>query len=600
MMTGPALRVEQLGVLTRGTRYWPVRDVTFEIEPGEVLALVGESGAGKTTVGLALLGHARRGLEIAHGTVWLGTSNVLAMSPAELAHARGRLIAYVAQDPAAALNPALSIGTQLLEILVVHRFGSSTDERRARVAEMLREVALPADPDFLGRYPHELSGGQQQRVGLAMAFACRPRVIVLDEPTTGLDATTQSQILRAVGELTVAHDTAVLYISHDLAVVSSLARRVAVMYAGSLIELGPAFDLFRAPVHPYMRRLVRSMPHMRGKNELVGIAGQNPSISDRPPGCVFAPRCEFAQKRCAASPPALRPIAPGHDIRCVRAEEMTSMPLPQGEDWARVATASPEPMLSLVGVNAGYGKRVVLHDINLQVGRQEWLAIVGASGTGKTTLARSIAGLHANRNGQILLDGRKLAASARNRSRRERQSIQYVFQNPFGSLNPRRRVGQILAQPFEIFRGLRGPAARAGVLEMLDRVSLSAGYADRYPEELSGGERQRVAIARALSCNPRLLVCDEVTSALDVSVQAGIVDLLTRLQRDLGLTLVFVTHNLPLVRSVAHRVAVMMGGRIVEFGPADQVLRAPAQQYSRRLLADALSLELETENAGSV
>jgi peptide/nickel transport system ATP-binding protein len=596
---GPALRVEHLRVVTRETHHEVVGDVSFEIEPGEVLAFVGESGAGKTTLGLALLGHARRGLQIAAGSVWLGASDVLAMSPAEIAGTRGRVISYVPQDPVAALNPALRVGTQLLEILEAHRFGSSAGERRARVAEVMEEVALPADVSFLQRYPHELSGGQQRRIGLAMAFACRPSVIVLDEPTTGLDASTQSQILSTVGELTATHQTAALYISHDLAAVGKMARRVAVMYAGSLVEIGLASDVLRAARHPYTRRLIRSMPQLRGWRQLVGIGGQAPTPADRPAGCLFAPRCELAQERCTTSMPTLRPVALRHEVRCVRAEEVRSRTLTHRAEQARHIPAPSEPVLSLVHVSAGYGKQVLLHDINLQVAQHECLALVGASGAGKTTLARSVAGLHAERSGQILLDGRSLATAARKRSRLERQSIQYIFQNPYGSLNPRRTVGYIVGQPLEVFRRLRGSAARSAVLDMLDVVALPAGHAERYPEELSGGERQRVAIARALNCNPRVLICDEVTSALDVSVQAGIVELLIRLQRDLGLALVFVTHDLPLVRSVAQHVAVMSRGRIVEYGAVDEVLETPAQQYSQRLLADALSFEAELEDVRS-
>jgi peptide/nickel transport system ATP-binding protein len=598
-MTAPAIIVDKLRIVVAGTDRDIVDDVSFSIVPGEVLGLVGESGSGKTTVGLALLGHARRGVRIAGGSVRLGDVDVLQLDAAELAHIRGRLISYVPQDPAAALNPALRIGIQLREILEAHNFGSSRDERTARVAEMMREVALPDDSAYLKRYPHELSGGQQQRIGLAIAFACRPRVIVLDEPTTGLDVTTQAHVLGTVRELAAAHGAAALYVSHDLAVVGTLASRVAVMYAGRVVELGPTLDLFRASGHPYTQRLIFAIPHLTGGRELIGIGGRAPSPGRRPKGCMFAPRCAFVQDRCTLALPELRPIAVDHQVRCVRAEEVRGQTLTRGRDGERAAQAVADPILVLDSVSAGYRKRMVVHDVNLQLARQECLALVGESGSGKTTLARSVAGLHSDRQGKITLNGVQLALSARNRSREQRRTIQYVFQNPYGSLNPRRTVGHIIRQPLELFGKDTGSSIDKKVGEMLERVSLTASYADRYPEQLSGGERQRVAIARALICDPSVLVCDEVTSALDVSVQAAIVELLARLQHDLGLSMLFVTHNLPLVRSIAQRVAVLSHGRIVELGTVDQVLEAPGDPYTKRLLSDTPSLEVALDTAQS-
>jgi peptide/nickel transport system ATP-binding protein len=596
----PAIVVEKLRIVVRGTRRDIVDDISFDIAPGEVLGLVGESGSGKTTVGLAMLGHARRGVQIDGGSVRLGNIDVLKLDEAELAHMRGKLVSYVPQDPAAALNPALRIGTQLREILEAHNFGSSADERRARVSEMMREVALPDDSNYLKRYPHELSGGQQQRVGLAIAFACRPRVIVLDEPTTGLDVTTQAHVLGTVRDLAAAHGVAALYVSHDLAVVGTLATRVAVMYAGRIVELGPVLDLFQSAAHPYTQRLIFAIPHLTGGRELVGIGGRAPSPGRRPEGCMFAPRCAFVQDRCRVSLPELRPVAVGHQVRCVRAEEVRGQMLRRGTDGARAdGTSAQAPILVLSDVAAGYRRKPVVHDINLELARQECLALVGESGSGKTTLARSVAGLHAQRTGQITLNGAPLALAARNRTREHRRMIQYVFQNPYGSLNPRRTIGQIVRQPLEIFGHLSGAAADKKVGEMLDRVSLAASYAERFPDQLSGGERQRVAIARALVCEPSVLVCDEVTSALDVSVQAAIVELLGSLQKDLGLSMLFVTHNLPLVRSIAQRVAVMSNGGIVELGPVDQILEAPANPYTRRLLSDTPSLEVALTAAES-
>jgi oligopeptide/dipeptide ABC transporter ATP-binding protein len=597
---GPAIAVERLNVVVTDSAEPVVEDVSFAISPGEVLGLVGESGSGKTTVGLALLGHARRGVRIAGGSIRLGDVEVLELEPGDLAHLRGRVISYVAQDPAAALNPALRIGTQLRETLEVHDFGSGPEERRARVAEMMNEVALPDDPGFLRRYPHELSGGQQQRVGLAIAFACRPRVIVLDEPTTGLDVTTQAHVLGTVRELAAAHGTAALYVSHDLAVVGTLAGRVAVLYAGRIVEIGPVTDLFHVAAHPYTQRLIAAIPHLTGGRELIGIAGRAPSPGQRPPGCAFAPRCSFAQERCTEGMPELQAVGVDHQARCLRAEEVRGHLLRRDMDGAREVRAREKaPILTMSDVCAGYRNREVVHDVTLDLARHECLALVGESGSGKTTLARSVAGLHSERTGQIALDGVHLAPAARERPREQRRMIQYVFQNPYGSLNPRRTVGHIIRKPLEVFKTASGRQLDAKVLEMLDRVLLPASYVDRYPDQLSGGERQRVAIARALACDPAVLICDEVTSALDVSVQAAIVELLAVLQRDLGLAMLFVTHNLPLVRSIAQRVAVMSHGRIIELGGVDQILERPADPYTRRLLSDTPSLEVAVETAKS-
>ena len=595
-----AIVVDRLHIGLHGSPSDIVNDVSFSIAPGEVLGLVGESGSGKTTVGLALLGHARRGAEIKGGSVRIGDIDVLELDPAERARLRGRIISYVPQDPASALNPALRIGTQLREVLETHNFGKSADERRARIAEMMREVALPDTTRFLRNYPHELSGGQQQRIGLAIAFACRPRVIVLDEPTTGLDVTTQAHVLGTVRDLAAAHGVAALYVSHDLAVVGTLATRVAVMYAGRIIELGPAHEMFQASSHPYTQRLIVAIPHLTGGRELVGIAGHAPSPGSRPSGCAFEPRCAFAIAQCREAMPALRPIADVHDVRCIRAEEVRAQAPARGGEIPRNGSAKGvQPVLSLQGVHAGYRRRTVLHDINLELAPHECLALVGESGSGKTTLARSIAGLHGDRWGVITYKGTALANVARARPREIRRSIQYVFQNPYGSLNPRRTIRQIISQPLEVFGNVKKDQVDRRVAEMLERVSLTAGYANRFPDQLSGGERQRVAIARALICEPSVLICDEVTSALDVSVQAAIVELLHSLQRDLGLSMLFVTHNLPLVRSIAQRIAVMSHGRIVELGGVAQVLEQPKDEYTSRLLSDTPSLEVALETAVS-
>ena len=563
-----------------------VDQVDLAIAPGEVLGLVGESGSGKTTVGLSVLGHARKGVRIAGGVVLIGETSMLELRQSELREARGTLVSYVPQDPSVALNPALRIDRQLLEVMEFHGFGGSDEARRDRMVEVMKEVLLPGTPEFLHRYPHQLSGGQQQRVGLAMAFACRPSVIVLDEPTTGLDVSTQSHVLETIRRLTREHRVAALYVTHDLAVVANLADRVAVMYAGRIVEQGPTSEIFAAPKHPYTRYLTAAAPDIKVDERIVGLPGRAPAPGKRPIGCAFALRCELATDECRASfPPVTRPV-PNHMVRCFRAGLTPERTRTAGVPLHVEESAS---VLSLRNVNASYGTHEVVHAINLDVGRGECVALVGESGSGKTTLSRSIGGLHHNWSGEMLLNGQPLARAARDRPTAQRLTIQYVFQNPYSSLHPRRSIGESVSRPMRI-AGAGAREASRRVAEMLERVSLSAAYAAKYPDQLSGGERQRVAIARALVVRPTMLVCDEVTSALDVLVQAAVIELLVDLQRDLGLSMLFVTHNLPLVRSLAQHVAVMADGVIVEYGETARVLTEPEQMYTKRLLEDTPSI----------
>jgi len=581
------LEVRDLRIDAAATGDDIVDEVSFQIRSGEVLGLVGESGSGKTTIGLAILGHTRRGVRIAHGTIEISGAPVLGRSPASLRTMRGGIVSYVPQDPSTALNPALRIGKQVLEVLEHHHFGASASERAARVQQVMSEVALPSTPDFLRRYPHQLSGGQQQRVGLAMAFACRPSVIVLDEPTTGLDVSTQAHVLATVRDLCRTHGVAALYVTHDLAVVANLADHVAVVYAGRIVEHGPTASIFAAPVHPYTRHLPAAAPDIADDQPVLGLPGRAPAPGKRPVGCAFALRCPLAVDACRSTFPATLEAAPDHWVRCHRYGQLAELDRPQPVTMIR--RNDIEVALSVRNVDASYTGHKVVHDVSFDVARGECVALVGESGSGKTTISRSIGGLHREWTGSVVLDGEPLARSARQRPTAQRLAIQYVFQNPYSSLHPRRTVGESVGRPLRI-GGASGAEAERAVDEMLERVSLTSAYAHRYPDQLSGGERQRVAIARALVSRPSVLVCDEVTSALDVLVQAAVIELLVGLQRDLGLSMLFVTHNLPLVRSLAQQVAVMADGRIVELGPVDRVIERPEQEYTRRLLADTPSI----------
>jgi peptide/nickel transport system ATP-binding protein len=595
---GAVLEVESLRIEVERTKVDIVDEISFHIPAGEVLGLVGESGSGKTTVGLAMLGHTRRGAKIAGGEVRVDGHDILGLSAAQLRALRGRTVSYVPQDPSSALNPNLRIGLQLRETLAAHGFGASDEEREARLREMLAEVLLPSDAPFLRRYPHQLSGGQQQRVGLAMAFACRPRVIVLDEPTTGLDVTTQAHVLATVRMLCDAHGVAALYVSHDLAVVATLANRVAVMYGGRMVEIGPERVLFQESAHPYTRRLIEAIPEMSGKHALEGIPGTAPRPGLRTRGCFFAPRCQFVVEKCWDAFPPVSRVSPSHEVRCYRFADVRAEGARDRRPAPPRSVGEADVLIDVRNVDASHGDRQVLFDVSLTVKPRQCVALVGESGSGKTTLARCIAGLHRSFTGEIALRGRPLPRGARARDRETRREIQYVFQSPYSSLNPHKTVGQIVGQPLALFfeHGRAGTHSR--IVQALERVSISTSVIDRYPHELSGGERQRVAIARALVAEPTLLVCDEITSALDVSVQAAIVDLIAELQREMQLGLLFVTHNLALIRTIAEEVAVMSAGKIVELGKVDDILDSPKEPYTRSLLADTPSLEAALAAAG--
>lgn len=565
-----------------------ISDVSFRIGRGEIVGLVGESGSGKTTVAMAMLGHVRKGAALVRGSVEIDGTDIVGMPNARLRSARGRIVSYVPQDPAAALDPSITIGRQLQETIRSHE-KVARSALGQRIRELLIEVGLQDVEGLLRRYPHQLSGGQRQRVCIAMAFACRPACVVLDEPTTGLDVTTQATILLSVRRLAQEYDVSMLYITHDLAVIEGLADRIMVMYAGRLVEQGPAERVFGGSAHPYSRALIATTPDVRERLSLQPIPGAAPKFGEAQVGCSFADRCAHVEHRCREEVPPAVMIAVGHESACWAAHAMVAE-RSRLDVQPEPALPGGTPVLIAEDIKASYQDVEVVHGVSLRIHRGECLALVGESGSGKTTLSRVLIGLTRDATGRLELNGETLPLAIRRRTLRQRHSMQYVFQSPRSSLNPRRTVFESVEAPLIGVQRLSARDRRERAFEALSEVGLSASMGQRFPDQLSGGERQRVGIARALACRPDVLVCDEITSALDVSVQASIVGLLERLRSERGLALLFVTHNLALVRTIADRVVVLRTGTIVEEGPTSTTLQAPTHPYTQALLRDTPSI----------
>lgn len=607
------LNVENLTTAfgARKARITAVRDVCFDVQPGRVLGLVGESGSGKSVIARSVMGLLHGNGRVENGSVILEGKDLSTLGEAEMQEIRGKRIAMVFQDPQSTLNPVLQVGDQIVEALEVH--GVSPSDAKAHAVELLSQVGIPEPETAMTRYPHQFSGGMRQRVVIAIALANKPNLLIADEPTTALDVTIQAQILRLLADLRHELGIAIIMITHDMGIVAELCDDLVVMYGGRVVEKGTVADIFRAPRHPYTAALFNAVPRIDGGDDALKAIPGNPPLADRPPsGCAFHERCAFAKPVCSIEIPKTIAISPTHHAACIHTATDLDLTPPAATPAAprNPVASQANPILEVkhlrADVNAGSGSLLRKHrpiyavdDISLSVHAGQTLGLVGESGCGKSTLSRTIVGIQKAAFGTIHVDGRDVTAMTAADRGHIAKTIQYVFQDPSAALNPRRTIGQSLEESLEI-AGVRGGASLKRAAELMDQVGLQRTHLSRYPHELSGGQKQRVGIARALSVKPKMLICDEPVSALDVSIQAQIINLLEQLRDELDLGYLFIAHDLSVVRHISDDLAVMYLGRFVETGPAEDVYRSARHPYTKALLSAIPTADLNRSRDGRI
>ena len=605
----PVLKLEDVAVAykVRGGEIEAVQNVSFEIMRGETLGIVGESGCGKSTVAWAVLNFLGANGYVKRGSIKFQGQELVGVTGEELRWLRGDQIAMVYQDPMQALNPSMRLGDQMSEVLTVHR-SMEQKEAEKRCIEMLERVYMPDAPNVMKRYPHQISGGQQQRVVIAMALLNNPALLIMDEPTTALDVTVEAAVLDLIAELRHEFDTAIMYITHNLGVVARVSTRVGVMYAGEMVEQATVEEIYKNPQHPYTQGLIRCVPKLgtdKAKSVLYPIRGRVPPPNNRPFGCVFSPRCDYVQERCREERPKLLQLKVGTQVRCHFAGEIDASQWTPSEDIMPPSLekrdVAPETILSIENLKKYYEvqgtslkdvvglgeKRYVkaVENASFTLQKGTTLGIVGESGCGKSTLIKTLIGLEDTTSGEAKFLGFDITDDISKRDESLIKELQMVFQNPDSTMNPSYTVGQQIGRPMQRFKTIPNDQIRSEVIRLLEAMRLGENYYDRLPRQLSGGEKQRVGIARALASHPDLVLCDEPVSALDVSVQAAILNLLLEVQQEFDTTLIFIAHDLSVVRFFSDQVGVMYLGQLMEIGPAEAIYAPPYHPYTEALLS---------------